>query len=257
MPPKAIRLGILVPSSNTALEPLTTSILAAFNASRPSEPPITAHFSRFPVTEISLAPSALAQFNLAPILAAATLLAHAHVDIIGWSGTSAGWLGFEKDVELCNAIEQETGIPATTSVLALNKALEMWNVERLGLVTPYMDDVQAKIVENYKKIGVEVTAEKHLRVQRNNDIADISEEWLDELVEDVKGKGVQAVTTFCTNLVAAQRVKYWEYKDRIPVFDTVTTVIWDMLYRVVEDARGTEEWGMIFEKESPPWLPSI
>jgi len=62
----------------------------------------------------------LAQFELAPILHhAAELLAHAEVDIIGWSGTSAGWLGFDKDVTLCDEIEKVTGIKATTSVLAL------------------------------------------------------------------------------------------------------------------------------------------
>jgi maleate isomerase len=249
MPPKALRLGILVPSSNTALEPLTTSIVAAVNASRPSEPPITVHFSRFPVTQISLSPSALAQFNLAPILAAATLLAHAHVDIIGWSGTSAGWLGFEKDEELCEDIKKETGIPATTSVLALNKALRLWFVETLALVTPYMDDVQAKIVENYKGIGVEITRERHLRVERNNDIADISEEVLDGMVEEAVGDGeVHAVTTFCTNLVAAQRVVYWEEKYQKPMFDTVTTVVWDMLRELGIDMSGVEGWGMIFQK---------
>ena len=248
MPPKTIRLGILVPSSNTALEPLTTSLLTSINASLPNSPQITAHFSRFPVTTISLSPSGLAQFDLAPILFAASLLAHANVDIIGWSGTSAGWLGFEKDVELCREIEKETGIKATTSVLALNKALKLWNVERLGLVTPYMDDVQAKIVENYGVIGVQIVGEKHLRVERNTDIADIGEEVLDGMVREVIDVGeVQAVTTFCTNLIAAQRVRLWEEKYDVPVFDTVTTVVWDMLRELGVDVSRVEGWGMIFK----------
>ncbi|TVY22923.1 Maleate isomerase [Lachnellula hyalina] len=249
MPPKVIRLGILVPSSNTALEPLTTSLLASINASLPNTPNFTAHFSRFPVTTISLSPTGLAQFDLAPILFAASLLAHANVDIIGWSGTAAGWLGFEKDAELCARIEEETGIKATTSVLALNKVLGLWGVERLGLVTPYLDDVQAKIVENYGKIGVQIVGEKHLRVEKNSAIADIGEEVLDGMVQDVIGvDGVQAVTTFCTNLIAAQRVKFWEEKHDIPVFDTVTTVVWDMLRELGVDMSGVEGWGMIFKK---------
>ncbi|TVY76075.1 Maleate isomerase [Lachnellula suecica] len=247
MPPKAIRLGILVPSSNTALEPLTTALLASINAV--SSCTITAHFSRFPVTTISLSPSGLAQFDLAPILAAATLLAHANVDIIGWSGTSAGWLGFDKDVELCAEIEKASGIRATTSVLALNKALKLWNVAKLGLVTPYMDDVQAKIVDNYKEIGVNITAEKHLRVEKNTDIADIGEEVLDGMVEEVIGASeVQAVTTFCTNLVAAQRVRYWEERHGIPIFDTVTTVVWDMVRACKVDVSEVRGWGMLFLK---------
>jgi maleate isomerase len=123
--PKHIRLGILTPSSNTALEPLTYALITALNSHLPSTH-ITAHFSRIPVTQISLSADGLAQFDLPPILAAAQLLAHAEVDIIGWCGTSAGWLGFSHDVTLCREVEKATGIKATTSILALNKALELW-----------------------------------------------------------------------------------------------------------------------------------
>jgi maleate isomerase len=246
---KRIRLGVLTPSSNTALEPLTHALLTSLNTQQTTHH-ITAHFSRFPVTTISLSPSGLAQFDLGPILAAAELLPHAEVDIIGWSGTSAGWLGFDKDVRLCEEIEKRTGIKATTSILALNKALELWRVKRLGLVTPYQDDVQKKIVENYGGIGLGIGEgmERHLGVVKNTDIAEIGEEALDGLVEDVVGSGVDAVTTFCTNLVAAQRVEFWEKKYGVPVFDTVTTVIWNMLRECGVDAKELEGWGMIFKK---------
>ncbi|KAE8443329.1 hypothetical protein EG329_001972 [Mollisiaceae sp. DMI_Dod_QoI] len=249
IPTRRIRLGILTPSSNTALEPLTYDLLTALNAQFPSIY-ITAHFSRFPVTTISLSPDGLAQFDLAPILAASRLLAHAQVDIIGWSGTSAGWLGFSQDVELCKEIEKATSIKATTSTLALNKALELWEVKKLGLVTPYLDDVQEKIMENYKRVGVEIGEgmERHLRVAKNTDIAEIGEETLDGMVSDVVATKVDAVTTFCTNLIAAQRVDFWEETHGVPIFDTVTTVIWDMLRECGIDAKGFKGWGMIFDK---------
>ena len=41
------RIGVLTPSSNTALEPLTSAMVAGV-------PGVTAHFSRFRVTEISM-----------------------------------------------------------------------------------------------------------------------------------------------------------------------------------------------------------
>ena len=49
-------LGMLTPSSNTILEPVTTAMLAGL-------PEVTAHFSRFKVTEIALSGPALAQFD--------------------------------------------------------------------------------------------------------------------------------------------------------------------------------------------------
>ena len=103
------RLGMLTPSSNTVLEPLTGAILAGL-------PDVTAHFARFRVTEISLGRDALGQFETGPMLAAADLLADARVASICWNGTSAGWLGFESDRRLCAAISERTGIAACSSV---------------------------------------------------------------------------------------------------------------------------------------------
>src|SRR5271170_581211 len=70
-----IRLGMLTPSSNTTLEPVTAAMLRGL-------PGVTAHFGRFRVTEIALAQAALKQFDDSEILRAAELLAHAKVDVI-------------------------------------------------------------------------------------------------------------------------------------------------------------------------------
>lgn len=247
MPP--LKLGILVPSSNTNLEPLTCSILSSL-------PQVSVHFSRFPVTHIALSATALSQFDDTAILAAAKLLADAEVDVIGWSGTSSGWLGFEADEKLCRSIEQATGIKATTSVLALNRLLDIARDKEggklpFGLVTPYLDDVQAAIVDTYGKAGYEVLAESHLGKTVNVEFARVSEETLDGQVDEVVkqlGPGSKAISTFCTNLRAAQRVKHWEEEyEGLYVFDTVATVIWDMLRLTGIDCRQTEGWGKLFE----------
>ena len=83
---RPLRLGVLTPSSNTALEPLTSAMVGSL-------PGVSAHFSRFTVTEISMRDQSLNQFDDSKILEAARLLADAHVDVICWSGTSASWLG--------------------------------------------------------------------------------------------------------------------------------------------------------------------
>src|SRR6266487_3768440 len=105
-----------LPISNTVLEPVTTAMISAL-------PEVTAHFSRFKVTEIALSEAALAQFDDSEILRAAELLADAKVHAIGWNGTSSGWLGFDRDVQLTERIQAATGIPACTAMLALNDLL--------------------------------------------------------------------------------------------------------------------------------------
>src|ERR1700761_5779985 len=113
---RQFRLGMLTPSSNTTLEPMTAAMLVGL-------PDATAHFGRFRVTEIALSDDALGQFDDSAILAAARLLSHARLHTIAWNGTSAGWLGFESDQHLCRRIEAATGIKAATSMLALNEVL--------------------------------------------------------------------------------------------------------------------------------------
>ena len=66
---RRVRLGMLTPSSNTVLEPVTMAMLAGL-------PDVSAHFSRFKVTEIALSEQALGQFDDSEILRAAELLAH-------------------------------------------------------------------------------------------------------------------------------------------------------------------------------------
>ncbi|CAI3787666.1 Maleate isomerase [Pseudomonas sp. MM227] len=240
---RRIRLGVLTPSSNTALEPLTQTLIASL-------PEVSVHFSRFSVTQIALSADALGQFQRERILDAARLLADAHVDVIGWSGTSAGWLGFDTDVALCQAITEATAIPATTSVLALNKALHRFGIRRLGLVSPYLADVQARIVANYAALGIDASAESHLSLQDNFSFAEVDEATLDRQVAEVVAAGAEAISTFCTNLHAAHRAESWERQHGVPVFDTVTTVLWDMLNMTGVDTRRLTGWGRLLLEEA-------
>ncbi len=235
-PPRRWRLGILTPSSNTALEPRTSAMVSTL-------PGVTAHFSRFRVTRIGLNAGALGQFDPAPILAAAELLADARVDAIGWSGTAAGWRGFDTDVELCARIEAATGIRATTSILALNERLLADGVRRLALVTPYTADVQARIVAAYRAIGIETVAERHLGIADNFSFAEVSGAQLDTLVAEACTARPDALVPYCTNLVSTERAARWEREHGCTVYDTTTTVVWKMLRLLGGPLPPAADWG--------------
>lgn len=242
---RMLRLGVLTPSSNTALEPLTSALAAAV-------PGCSAHFSRFRVTEIALSAQALGQFDDSKILAAAELLADARVDVIGWSGTAAGWLGFDSDRRLCERITERTGIPATTAVLALNELLARLQVQRLALVTPYTADVQQRIVDNYRALGIEIVAERHLGICVNHDFALVEPSTLHGLMREVATENAdparrpQAVTTFCTNLRAAPLAEAVEAELGIPLLDTVSTTVWGQLRALGVDPSQVRGWGRLF-----------
>ncbi len=108
-----LRVGMLTPSSNTVLEPYTSAMFAPFGDYA------SVHFGRFRVVEISLSKDSLSQFDNRPVLEAAERLAEAQLDLIVWNGTSAAWLGLERDRSLCTAIEASTGVPATSTIRAI------------------------------------------------------------------------------------------------------------------------------------------
>ena len=234
-------LGMLTPSSNTVLEPVTTAMLAGL-------PEVSAHFGRFRVTEIALTEQALGQFDDSEILRAAELLSHAKVGVIGWNGTSSGWLGFEADERLCKRISAATGAQACTSVLALNEIFERTGVKRYGLVTPYRDDVQAAIIANYAGAGFECVAERHLRKQDNFSFSETSADEIRTMVREVAMAKPDAITIFCTNLRGAPLVEELEAETGIPIYDTIATVVWKSLKLAGVAPSRVQGWGRLFRE---------
>lgn len=233
-------IGMLTPSSNTVLEPYTNALLHGLL------PQITAHFQRFAVREISMRDDALAQFDPAPLLDAARLLNDARMNVIAWNGTSSSWLGFESDRRLCAKIEEVTGVPATTSVLALNEVLERTEVSRLGLVTPYLDDIQAAIVTNYRQAGHEVVAERHLNDRGNFSFSEYDEATLTNMVREVAKSRPDAITILCTNLRGAGIVAELERELGIPIYDSVSVTVWKTLQMSNIDPARVQGWGSLF-----------
>jgi maleate isomerase len=233
-------LGMLTPSSNTTLEPVTAAMLAGV-------PEASAHFGRFRVTEIALSDSALAQFDDSEILTAAELLADARLDVIGWNGTSSGWLGFDADERLCKRITERTGIASCTSVLALNEIFERTGVRRFGLVTPYRDDVQERVIATYAKAGFECVGEQHLKLQDNFSFSEVGAEQIRAMVREVAATKPDAITIFCTNLAGAPLAAELEAETGIPIYDTISTVVWKSLRLAGVDTTRIKGWGRLFQ----------
>jgi maleate isomerase len=236
---KRLLLGMLTPSSNTTLEPVTTAMLAGL-------PEASAHFGRFRVTEIALDAKALGQFDDSEILRAAELLAHAKVDVIAWNGTSASWLGFEADQRLCQRITEATGIPACTSVLALNEIFAATGVQRFGLVTPYLPEVQQAIRQNYAAAGFACVAERHLALRDNFSFSEVDAAMLRAMVREVAAEKPDAITILCTNLRGAPLVAELEQETGIPIHDSIATVVWKSLRIAGADTRRVVGWGRLF-----------
>ncbi|MCJ2137076.1 aspartate/glutamate racemase family protein [Methylobacterium sp. J-026] len=234
-----VRLGMLTPSSNSVLEPMTARMLVG-------QPGITAHFARLRVTQIGLSSAALDQFDQAPMLAASELLADARVAAILWNGTAGAWLGFASDAALSEAITRQTGVPASTSALAFRDLFRKRGITRVGLVTPYTGDVQAQIQTNWQANGLDCSAERHLGLSENFAFAEADEAEIAGMVRAVAGEGAEAAAIVCTNLAGAAIAPALEAELGIPVYDSVAVSLWKAMDLARLETAAITGWGSLF-----------
>lgn len=144
------RIGIIVPSSNTNLEPDCQLLI-------PDD--VTVHFTRIGGYDVDAIPDAkamrtLAQSNLnEPI----KLLLNAKVDIIGYGCTSASLSsGREFDLQLAKEISTISGVRAVTTSGALVEALQLRGFSTIGFASPYVEEINRDAVAYFKSAGIKV-----------------------------------------------------------------------------------------------------
>ncbi len=241
---RPVRIGMLTPSSNTVVEPYTSALLA------PLFPRVTVHFSRFTVTRIALDREANDQFLLEPIVAAARLLADARVELIAWNGTSAAWLGIQRDEALCARLVSDCSAKSTSAMIGLMKILKTRGITRIGLVTPYTSEVQARIMDNFAAAGVETIAERHFGLSDNFSFAEMEEETIAELCHAVAVVKPQAIVILCTNMRGAMIAADLERKLLIPVYDSVAFTLWGALDALGVDMTPLDGFGSLFSGDA-------
>lgn len=148
-------LATITPSGNTVVEAVTQAALRDVPGVLPIFARIPVHGTRDPFPD---------SYDLDGMLRAAELLSHARPGVILWNGSKGGAIGLDHDRNLVARIRAATGIAATTSGLALEAAV---SGQRIGLVTPYNDSYQARLIAAFASRGWVVSAEDHLGLSDN------------------------------------------------------------------------------------------
>ena len=233
-------IGTITPSGNTVVERVTLGIVREL-------PEVSAHFSRTPVFGSS-DPSP-DRYAAEGFLAAAKLLAHAAPKVLVWNGSKGAGIGFEHDRQLVSAIEAETGIRTTTSILGLAELLAVRGIKRLGVVTPYTSASQRKTLACLAKEGFECIAEAHAGLSDNLSYASVPAEQIAEMVRKVATARPQAVVCLCTNFPAAVIAAPLEAELGLPVYDSTALGVWHALRLCSADMRAAVPlWGSLFSQ---------
>jgi maleate isomerase len=230
--------GTITPSGNVVVERVTQAVLRDF-------PDVSGHFSRTEVVGVS--DNASADYDWVGMLGAAELLSHAAPGCIVWNGSKGGSIDFAIDHELCARIQSQTGIPATTSTLAIDAVLRATGVRRIGLVTPYRARYAGTIPPVFARAGYTTIAEAHASVADNLAYAAVPDADIEAMVRQVAMSRPDAIITYCTNFPAAHLVDALERALGVPIYDSVTAGVWGALCRIGVPTAAGRAWGSLFD----------
>jgi maleate isomerase len=191
------RVGLMIPSSNTMME---------VDFTRDLPPGAALHTARMFMQDTTPAGESRMLDEFA--LPAARDLGTARPDVVVFGCTSAGALrGNDYDTELCERISELTGAPTVSTIGAVRTAIEASGAASIGVITPYVDELNEKIKASIEADGTQVAAITGLGITDNFEIAEVEP---DEIVAFAvralgglaAGGHIDLVFASCTNFGA-------------------------------------------------------
>jgi maleate isomerase len=210
------RIGLLLPSSNTTMEPDLYSMA-------PKD--VTVHTARMMLREVT--PEGLEEMA-GEATRAAQLLKTANVDILAYGCTSGSLIrGVEWEKSLKRRLEETGGVPAITTAGAVVKGLRALGAERVSVFTPYTDAVNMHEKSFLEAHGYRVDTMRGLGLTDNQRICRVSMMQLESFL--VPAPGSDAVFVSCTNLPVVHLIERLEERHRLPFVTSNQATMWATL----------------------------
>ncbi|WP_280538203.1 aspartate/glutamate racemase family protein [Halopenitus sp. POP-27] len=216
-------LGVVVPSSNTTVEP-------EFRAVLPDD--CTVHAARVPLEDVT-ADELEEMADHAE--RAASLLADASVDGVAYACTTGSLIhGSGFDTRLESRLSEAAGVPATATARSVVRALSALEVDRVAVATPYTATLDRMEREFLTDNGIEVVSIDGRGLVENTAIG-----ALDPADAEDHGRAVLSATPdadalfiSCTNYRSIQALASLEAAFDLPVVSSNAATIWDLCTRV-------------------------
>ena len=234
------RIGLLVPSSNTTVEPEFYRVLPKG---------VTLHVARLFLAQI--ATDSIAN-TVNDLETQSRNLATADVDVIVLGAAAPSFLkGLGYDREMAQKITAASGKPATTTSTALIEALHHLGVSRFVLGAAYDDKVNAIAKTFLEANGFNVLAAQGLGLVDNLVVGRLDETSAYELARKIDRPDAEAIVLACTNWKTLDMIERLERELGKPVLSTTQVSIWAAL-RAVGRVEGVPGYGRLLRDLTAP-----
>ncbi len=214
-----LRIGLILPSSNTTIEPEFSSALQNTD--------ISLHTTRIHLTDVTL--KALEAME-SETQTAAALLKDADVDLVVFGCTSGSlFRGLGYDLAVAKQMVEASGCQVITTAGAVVDALKALGAHRISLATPYIEEVNKREIDFLTRSGFKILKTESLGIKENLQIGKLTPGDAEGLAK--KANSTQADTLFisCTNFRTFQAIPLIEKQLAKPVVTSNSATLWATL----------------------------
>jgi maleate isomerase len=225
----------MIPSSNTTME-------VDFGRDLPDG--TTLHTARMFLEDTTVAEENRMLDEFA--LPAARDLGTIRPDIVVFGCTSAGALrGNDFDASLCAQIAELAGAPVVSTIASVRAAIAAAGAKSVGVITPYVDELNRKIRASLEADGTEVAAITGLGIVSNLEIGGISPEQIVAFAVRALGElaaagRIDLVFASCTNFAAMRARSVIASTLGLPVITSNQAVLAAAVARLREPSPAPE-----------------
>ena len=221
------RIGVVVPFSNTHLEPDMAMLCPAG---------VSVHFARAGGYDLDAIPDEhqMRRYSDAPFEEAVDSLLGCRPDIVLYGCTSATLArGPEFDAEFRRRLEAHAAVPAVTAASAVIEALQDLGVERFAFSSPYVASLNDLAVSFIEAFGFRCVGRADAGAPLGNDaVAALTPEGVMALAEEADCAPAEAIVLCCTDMRAAEAVPAIEAGRDKPVVTSNQALMYAALKRI-------------------------
>jgi maleate isomerase len=209
--------GVLIPSTNTTVEAELARLPAGYQA----------HYARV-LTSTPGRPFAPGRDD--DIDYQAKLLGTAKVEMVILIQTSASLFADDYDETTTRRMSAAAGgVPAITSAQAMGRALRALGARRIGLVSPYSDEVNARARRYFSdKHGLEITVLEGFAATDSYAIGQVGPKSAHDAFARIDRPEIDAFAVPGANFPTMASIAAWEREFNKPVVTSTQASVWAM-----------------------------
>ncbi len=178
----------------------------------------------------------------------ARLLGTAKVELVVLAQTSASLFADDYDAVATRRISAGAGVPAVTSAQAVGRAVRALGKQRIGLVSPYTEEVNRRAADLFaRNHGVETVAFEGFGATDSYAIGNLGPEHARDAFRRIDRPEIEAFVVPGGNFPTMHSIAAWEREFGKPVVTTNQASFWAML-RMLGPAEKIAGYGRLLEE---------